>query len=303
MSSARLSSFLCVLLIFHRDFAILPAYVIAHLAEQIAHADVDGAVFVLAADSAFVAVEGDFDLSFFVDGWLVRVGLRRVPIGVGFDLGDLGVDGIEEGLPVQFGAVWAFGLRVPIVLVDFVGGPAVLDADPGDVFDGVLFGAVELIVAVIHAAGDLDADEVAVGETVGTVAGVECVAAERDALDGFALIDDGVETGGAAVVDHVRRFGASTGAAGGVVGDDADWRHGVRCFEAVLIFWQPELTECVGHGHTPFPSSMVSLVMALVVDGSWLTAASIISSTLFQSTLNPCFCRMSSAYCLRSSVA
>lgn len=110
MSSARLSSFLCVLLVLHRDLAILPAYVIAHLAEQVADADVDGAVFVLAADGAFVAVEGDFDLSFFVDGWLVRVRLGWVAIGVGFDLGDPGVDGIEEGLPVQFGAVWTLGL-------------------------------------------------------------------------------------------------------------------------------------------------------------------------------------------------
>ena len=72
-----------------------------------------------------------------------------------------------------FGAMGAFGGGVPVVLVQLGAGPAVLEADVGDVFCGVGLGAVEAVAFRVHAAGDLKADEVAVGVACRAIASVD----------------------------------------------------------------------------------------------------------------------------------
>lgn len=62
-----------------------------------------------------------------------------------------------------FGSVGAFGGGVPVVLVQLGACPAVLHADVGDVFCGVGLGALEAVAGFFGGAGDLKADEVAVG--------------------------------------------------------------------------------------------------------------------------------------------
>ena len=151
-----------------------------------------------------------------------------------------------------FGSVGAFGGGVPVVLVQLGAGPAVLQADVGDVFCGVGLGAVEAVAFRVHAAGDLKADEVAVGKALRAIASVEGVAAEGDAFDGVLFVDHDVETDGAVVCAHGLRFFHGAGAAGGVVDNEPFRGHRVGGFEGVFRCGQPVGGEGVGHllGHS-----------------------------------------------------
>ena len=148
---------------------------------------------------------------------------------------------------MRFGAMRAFGGGVPVVLVQLGAGPAVLEADVGDVFCGVGLGAVEAVAFRVHAAGDLKADEVAVGVALRAVASVEGVAAEGDALDGGFFIDHDVETDGAVVCAHGLRFFHGRGAAGGVVDNEPFRGHRVGGFEGVFIGREPVGFQLVTH--------------------------------------------------------
>ena len=103
---------------------------------------------------------------------------------------------------MRLGSVGAFCGGVPVVLVQLGAGPAVLEADVGDVFCGVFLCAVEAVAGFFGAAGDLDADEVAVGVALRAVASVEGVARKGDAFDGGLFVDDDVKTDGGGISNH-----------------------------------------------------------------------------------------------------
>lgn len=151
-------------------------------------------------------------------------------------------------MPVGFGAVGAGGAAVPVVLVELGAGPAVLSADVGDVEGGVGFGLVEAVAGGVHAAGDFDADEAAVGVACGAVAGVPGVAHKGDAFNGLGFVDDNVKAGGCCAGNHGGGFLSGAGGAGGVVHDDAGRAHGIGRFEGVLAGGEPVVGEGVGHG-------------------------------------------------------
>ena len=232
---------------------------------EVAEAGVDGAVFVAAAEGEGLAIAEDGDGC----GVVVRAcgtsctsAVRtcgassaftctpavRICATAAFQRGNIFIDLREEGLPVGFGAVGAGGAAVPVMLVELGAGPAVLAADVGDVAGGVGFGLGEAGAGGVHAAGDFQADEVAVGVACGAVAGVPGVAREGDAFDGLGFVDDDMKAGGAGAGDHGGGFFAGAGGAGGVVDDDACRGHGVGRFEGVLAGGQPVVCEGVGHG-------------------------------------------------------
>lgn len=103
---------------------------------------------------------------------------------------------------MRFGAMRAFCGGVPVVLVQLGACPAVLHADVGDVEGGVFFCAAEAVAGFFGAAGDLDADEVAVGKALRAVASVEGVARKGDAFDGVLFVDDDVKTDGGGISNH-----------------------------------------------------------------------------------------------------
>lgn len=189
-------------------------------------------------------------------------GASSAPVFAAFQLGNAFIDLLKEGLPVGFGAVGAGGAAVPVVLVELGAGPAVLAADVGDVEGGVGFGLVEAVAGGVHAAGDFDADEAAVGVACGAVAGVPGVARKGDAFDGLGFVDDDVKAGGCCAGDHGGGFLSGAGGAGGVVHDDAGRGHGVGRFEGVLAGGEPVVGEGVGHG-----SGLLSGMCGLCVAG------------------------------------
>ena len=136
-------------------------------------------------------MQSDLDFALVISYRLVWIWLRWVAVCVGLDLCDTRIDLVAEGCPVVFQTMRTCSTRVPVVLIELLTGPAILHANPCDVFDGIGFGTIILVVAVsmlraisipirLRLAKPLDPSQHA----------THC--AKWDDLDGLAFIHNGV---------------------------------------------------------------------------------------------------------------